>query len=306
MINARIPEKYAPTLRVGTCSWKFDSWKGLIYEQGKTYRPDDYLRDYAKHLNSVEVDQWFWSLFPGNVRLPDVRAVRQYAESVPADFRFTVKAPNALTLTHFYSQQPAAYAASAGKPNSHFLEVSLLERFLERLTPLGRKLGPIMFQFEYLNRAKMPSLDIFLERFRDFISRAPREFRYAVETRNPNYLSPLFFRSLKEWGCGHVYLEGYYMPPVGRIFDEFSPETADFSIIRLHGGDRKQIEADAGEVWNRLIAPKPEAVQAAAKIVRANARRRVLTYVNVNNHLEGSAPLTIQRLLDVLADKKTS
>jgi len=96
------------------------------------------------------------------------------------------------------------------------------------------------------------------------------------------------------------------MPPVGRIFEEFSPETADFSIIRLHGGDRKQIEADAGEVWNRLIAPKPEAVQAAAKIVRANARRRVLTYVNVNNHLEGSAPLTIQRLLDVLADEKTS
>jgi uncharacterized protein YecE (DUF72 family) len=305
MIKARIPEEYKPTLRIGTCSWKFDSWKGLVYEHGKTYRPDDYLRDYARHLNSVEVDLWFWSLFPGNIRLPDVRTVRQYAESVPDDFRFTVKAPNALTLTHFYSKQPAAYAASAGQPNSHFLEVSLLERFLERLTPLGRKLGPVMFQFEYLNRAKMPSLDIFLERFRDFLSRAPREFQYAVETRNPNYLSPLFFRSLKEWGCGYVYLEGYYMPPIGRIFDEFSPETADFSIIRLHGGDRQQIEADAGEVWNRLISPKPEAVQAAANIVRANARRHVLTYVNVNNHLEGSAPLTIQRLLDVLAHEKT-
>jgi uncharacterized protein YecE (DUF72 family) len=306
MINARIPEEYASTLRVGTCSWKFDSWKGLLYEQGKTYRPDDYLREYAKHLRSVEVDQWFWSLFPQNVRLPDVQTVRQYAESVPDDFRFTVKAPNALTLTHFYSKQPAAYAASAGQPNGHFLELSLLERFLERLTPLGRKLGPIMFQFEYLNRAKMSSLDAFLERFADFVSRAPQDFQYAVETRNPNYLSPPFFQSLKEKSCGYVYLEGYYMPPIDRIFERFHPETADFSIIRLHGVDRKQIETDVGEVWNRLASPKPQAVEAAAKIVRANARRRILTYVNVNNHLEGSAPLTVQRLLDVLAREKTS
>jgi len=53
------------------------------------------------------------------------------------------------------------------------------------------------------------------------------------------------------------------------------------------------------------ISPKPEAVRAAARIVRANARRRVLTYVNVNNHLEGSAPLTIQRLLEALANEKS-
>jgi len=305
MIAAHIPDEVGPYLRVGTCSWKFDSWKGLLYESEKRYRPQDYLRDYARHLNSVEVDQWFWSLFPEKVRLPDVRTVRQYAEAVPDDFVFTVKAPNALTLTHFYSKQPAAYAASAGAPNPHFLDVALLESFLERLAPLGRKLGPIMFQFEYLNRTKMPSRDMFLERFQAFISRAPLEFRYAVETRNPNYLSPQFFRALKDFGCGYVCLEGYYMPPIGGIFDRFAPDTADFSIIRLHGGDRQQIERDAGEVWDRLISPKPEAIRAAARIVRANARRRVLTYVNVNNHLEGSAPLTIQRLLEAVANEKS-
>jgi len=305
MITARIPDEYGPYLRVGSCSWKFDSWKGLLYESGKTYRPQDYLRDYAGHLNSVEVDQWFWSLFPESIRLPDIRTVKQYAESVPDDFVFTVKAPNALTLTHFYSRQPAAYAASAGAPNPHFLDNVLLERFLDRLTPLGRKLGPIMFQFEYLNRTKMPSRDVFFERFQAFISRAPREFRYALETRNPNYLSPEFFRFLKDSGCGYVYLEGYYMPPIGTIFERFSPETADFSIVRLHGGDRQEIEREAGEFWDRLVSPKPESIRAAARIVRANARRRVLTYVNVNNHLEGSAPLTIQRLLEALANEKS-
>jgi uncharacterized protein YecE (DUF72 family) len=304
MIVARIPNELSPWLRVGTCSWKFDSWKGLLYEHGKIYSPQDYLHDYARQLNTVEVDQWFWSLFPGSIRLPDVRTVKQYSESVPDDFVFTVKAPNALTLTHFYSRQPAAQAASAGAPNPHFLDNSLLDRFLERLAPLGRKLGPIMFQFEYLNRTKMPSRDMFCSRFQAFLSRAPREFQYAVETRNPNYLSPPFFGFLKDSGCGYVYLEGYYMPPIGTVFERFSPETSDFSIIRLHGGDRQQIEKDTREVWDRLISPKPESVQAAARIVRANARRHVLTFVNVNNHLEGSAPLTIQRLLEALTSEK--
>ncbi len=301
MISPRIPREVSPYLRIGTCSWKYPSWKGLIYTQGKSYRPQDYLRDYAATLDSVEIDQWFWSLFPGPVHLPDARTVRQYAESVPERFVFSVKAPNALTLTHFYSRQPAAYASFAGAPNPHFLDQALLREFLERLAPFGQKLGPIMFQFEYLNRAKMATKEAFFERFRAFISGAPQGYRYAVETRNPNYLSPAFFDFLKDCGCGFVYLEGYYMPPIGTIFEKFRPQTADFSIIRLHGGDRLEIEKETGEVWDRLVSPKPEAISAAARIIRANARNRVLTYVNVNNHLEGSAPLTIQRLAEALS-----
>lgn len=66
-----IPAEFAGHLRIGTCSWKYDSWKGLIYDLDKRYRPDDYLPDYAKYFNTVEIDQWFWSLFPTGVRLPN-------------------------------------------------------------------------------------------------------------------------------------------------------------------------------------------------------------------------------------------
>ena len=65
-MKVAIPEEYKNLLRIGTCSWKFESWKGLYYESGKAYRADDYLPDYSKFLNSVEIDQWFWSLFPGH------------------------------------------------------------------------------------------------------------------------------------------------------------------------------------------------------------------------------------------------
>ena len=115
-MKVNIPEDYKPYLRIGTCSWKFDSWKGLFYDADKNYRPEDYLADYARHLNSVEIDQWFWSLFPGAIRLPDIGTVKSYADSVPDDFLFTVKAPNSLTLTHFYTKQTKKHAEYAGQP----------------------------------------------------------------------------------------------------------------------------------------------------------------------------------------------
>jgi uncharacterized protein YecE (DUF72 family) len=149
----------------------------------------------------------------------------------------------------------------------------------------------------------MPSREIFCDRFRTFISRAPREFRYAVETRNPNYLSPPFFAFLKDSGCGYVYLEGYYMPPIGQVFDRFKPETAPFSIIRLHGGDRVEIEAETGSIWNKIVNPHPDAIRAAVRITRHNTRSKTLTYVNLNNHFEGSAPLTIERFLEALSEE---
>jgi uncharacterized protein YecE (DUF72 family) len=295
-----IPKSLAPHLRIGTCSWKYDSWKGLYYDAAKKYRADDYLADYAQHLNSVEVDQWFWSLFPGGNRLPETRTVETYAASVPDDFLFTVKAPNSITLTHYYSKQPRRHAEFAGQPNTGFLSVELLEQFLERLSPLGKKLGPIMFQFEYLNKKKMASKEVFFDRIAEFIAAAPKGFEYAIESRNPNYYSPAFFDFLKSHRIGFVYIEGYYMPPIQEVFDKYQPSTADHCVVRLHGGDRKEIEKVTGEVWNGIVAPKPDGIAAAARIVRANGDRGIHTFVNVNNHYEGSAPLTIQRFLDVL------
>jgi len=300
MIQAEIPAKWKPFLRVGTCSWKYDSWKGLLYDRDRSYRPDDYLKDYSRTLRTVEVDQWFWSLFPESVRLPEPAVVRRYAAAVPDDFVFTVKAPNALTLTHFYAKEKGGGGAFAGKPNPLFLDRGLLGRFLDRLAPLGPKLGPVMFQFEYLNKQKMPSKEAFLEKFGAFIAAAPKEFSYALESRNPNYLSPALFETLARLGVGYVYLDGYYMPPIGRVFETFKPAPAPFSVLRLHGGDRGEIEKETGEVWDRIVAPKPNALRAAADITLENIRRRISTYVNVNNHFEGSAPLTIERFLAAL------
>ena len=298
--GVQIHEQYKPYLRIGTCSWKYDSWKGLVYDQDKKYGSYDYLPDYARFFNTVEIDQWFWSLFPQGAKLPDSKTVKRYADSVPDDFLFTVKAPNSITLTHYYAKQPAASKAYANRPNPHFLDVDLLHRFLETLEPIRGKLGPVMFQFEYLNKKKMPSKAVFLERLDEFFDKAPKGFDYAVETRNPNYLKEDFFDFLRQRGPGFVLIEGYYMPHIADIAAELDVRTADFSIIRLHGPDREGIEERTSGFWNEIVEPKDDGLKTTASIIKENTKRKITTYVNVNNHYEGCAPLTIQRLLRLL------
>ena len=93
-------------IRIGTCSWKYPSWQGLVYSAPKGI---NYLEEYARRYDTVEVDQWFWSLFAGGeVKLPDPADVDEYRRSVADDFRFTVKLPNSLTLTHFYKKKKTA------------------------------------------------------------------------------------------------------------------------------------------------------------------------------------------------------
>lgn len=299
-MNLEIPENYRNTLRVGTCSWKYDTWKGLVYEVDALYHADDYLVDYSRSLSSVEVDQWFWSLFPGETKMPDPRTVTTYAASVPADFCFTVKAPNSITLTHFYAKQPVRHRPYANRPNEHFLSVSLVERFLESLMPLHSRLGPIMFQFEFLNTRKMSTREAFFDRLDAFLSELPSGFRYAVETRNPNYLCQAFFDVLREHSACVVLLDGYHMPFPGKVVREHDTRTADFVVLRLHGPDRAGMERMTKKDWSRVAAPRDRGIEDAVEIVRRNADENVMTYVNVNNHYEGCAPLTIERFLDAL------
>jgi uncharacterized protein YecE (DUF72 family) len=264
------PKNYHPQLRVGTCSWKYDSWKGLIYETEKDYKPYDYLIDYAKYFNTVEIDQWFWSLFPSGAKLPNIETVKIYADSVPNDFIFTIKAPNAITLTHHYAKQSSRYKQFANQPNPHFLDIDLLKRFLETLQPMGNKLGPVMFQFEYLNRQKMPSLKAFIEKLSGFFENAPKEFDYAVEIRNPNYLKQNFFKFLKDMGISTILLEGYYMPYISKVTEELDLSSDKSLIIRLMGPDRQKIEKLTGENWNRIVAHKDESLNSVAHIIKQN------------------------------------
>jgi len=295
-----VPNKFSSYLRIGTCSWKYDSWKGLIYDTDKNYKPDDYLEDYAQHYNTVEIDQWFWSLFPTGAKLPNPETVKIYSESVPDDFLFTIKAPNSITLTHHYAKQSSQYQHVANKPNGHFLDVDLLNIFLELLNPMGNKLGPIMFQFEYLNRKKMPSLEAFVNQLGEFFKLAPKGFDYAVEIRNPDYLVPAYFDFLTNADFIPVFIEGYYMPPISEVVEKFDVSSHKMLLMRLMGPNRQEIEKLTKKKWDRIAAPKDESLRSVAQIMSKQIKQKRRVVVNINNHYEGCAVLTINRLIDLL------
>lgn len=284
------------SLRIGTCSWKFDSWQGLVYtEKGK----ENYLKEYAQHYNTVEVDQWFWSLFgTGKPKLPQPEVVNNYLESVPPDFTFSIKVPNSITLTHYYQKDKTAPL----KENPYFFSLELFRSFLEKIAPLKQNLGPIMFQFEYLNKKKMPSQGEFLQKFAGFISKCPTGFDYAVETRNPNYLNENYFDFIKENNLHHVFVQGYYMPHILSVYKKYSGYIKDLTIIRLMGPDRKGIEKKSGKNWDAVVEAKDEDLATIVSMVKELGEKGVSVYLNVNNHYEGSAPLTIQKVREMLEE----
>ncbi len=284
-------------LRIGTCSWKFPSWAGLVYSRADGI---DYLAEYARMYRSVEIDQWFWSLFaPDKIGLPQAETVAAYLTSVDKDFRFTIKAPNSITLTHFSGR----HGQRGTGPNPYFLSVELFADFLDRIAPMKPQTAAVMLQFEYLNRKKMSGLgelceklDVFLTALRDRVDPWP----IAIELRNPNYLKPAYFDLLAAHRVPHVYCHGYYLPPAPDVYRQVCAQLGDRlpapGVLRLLGPDRGGIEKATGRKWNAIVAPKDNELAGIADMALDMLARGLDVYVNVNNHYEGSAPLTIEKL----------
>ena len=276
-------------LRIGTCSWKYDSLRGIVYTDKSKI---NYLEEYSTRYDTVEIDQWFWSLFDDIIKLPEKPDVREYNDSVPENFRFTIKVPNSITLTHYYPQK----STLAGKPNPYFLNPYLFQQFLLTLEPMRNKIGVIMFQFEYLNKQKMNSETEFIERLERFIETIDRNYNYSIELRNPNYLNRYYFDFLARYKLSHVLLSGYFMPSIKEVFYKFKDQFGSPVIVRLHGPDRKRIEQLTGKDWSKIVLPKDDKIKHLPLIINYFLEKEVDVYVNVNNHFEGSAPLTIEKI----------
>ena len=223
--------------------------------------------------------------------LPQPKTVSEYAASVPETFRFGIKMPNALTMTHFRQESKTDPLV----PNPHFLSLDLLGQFLERLEPLRDKLGPLMFQFPYLNKKVVPSQSEFLNKLGAFVNELPTDYMWCIESRNPNHLNAEYFAFLHEHGLAHVWLQGYYMPPIFGIYEKFADQLTDNVVIRLHGPDREGMEERTGNDWSKIVAPKDtELVDVAAMLRNLRIRRRNV-WLFINN--QGSAPETIRRIM---------
>lgn len=181
-----------------------------------------------------------------------------------------------------------------------FLSDELFAEFYRLLLSMKEHLAAFIFQFEYLNKKKMPDQKTFQEKFTRFIARCPSGLNYCVEIRNPNYLNKEYFSFLTSSNLSHVFCQGYYMPPVFNLYEKYRDFIEKFAVIRLMGRDRKAIEEKSQGNWNQLWEPKEEELDRLAVMMRDLMIKKVRLFVNVNNHYEGSAPLTIERIVSRL------
>jgi uncharacterized protein YecE (DUF72 family) len=226
--------------------------------------------------------------------------VTAYRASVPDGFRFSVKAPNSLTLTHLYRKDKSELLQA----NPHFLSSALLDEFLSRLEPLCHLLGPIMFQFGYLNQQMMVSQDRFQKLFTAFARRFPGDYRFGLEVRNGDYLNESYYEFLNEIGVIPVFIQGYWMPSIASVYENWRSLVLEHEeiVIRLHGPDRKGIEARTGKKWNQIVEPRDDELADVVDMVQDLLDHGVNVYLNVNNHYEGSAPLTIERIRRLMGE----
>jgi uncharacterized protein YecE (DUF72 family) len=143
----------------------------------------------------------------------------------------------------------------------------------------------------------MKSLADFQITFSEFLKQSTKDHPpIGIEIRNANYLNEKYFSFLSEQNLIPVFLEGYYMPPVVEIYEKYNKYILNTAIIRLHGPDRQGIEKIANENWNQIYISRDKEINSIVEMIKDIQKKKVDLFVNVNNHFEGSAPLTIQKI----------
>lgn len=272
------------SLRIGTCSWNYPSWKGLVYSRIVS-RSADFLTEYSARFRTAEIDSWFY-------KIPARGEVEDYLSKVDAGFTFACKLTEVISLTHLRTHNKADKSLV---PNPTFLCPDLFAHYIESIRPMLPQLSALQVEFEYLNKGKMPSLDIFLKTLGTFVDSIEQGLPLAIETRNGNFLTDEYFAFLKEKRLAHVFSEKLHLPHIYEVFERYGHLLTDHVVVRLLGGDRKEIEKKTGEMWNQIVEEKSDLPQ-IARMIDDLLLRGIQVQVYVNNHYEGSAPKTIEKL----------
>jgi uncharacterized protein YecE (DUF72 family) len=258
-LNARI--------HIGSCAWTYEDWRGPFYPADLP--ANRWLAHYAHVFNGVEIDSTFYAS-------PAVNAVAHWLAETPAHFRFTSKAPKAIT------HQKRLRGCEG-----------LLEEFLGAMQPLHGRLGAILVQ---LPPSFSPARDA--GALRDFILALPHGWKFAIEFRHADWHQPRFVKLLEDHGVCWAWSDTTSVADQDQAPFGFLPETADFLYVRLmgdlrtkYGAGGKRIHRYREVMWSRALAIESWAVRL---LKQAEHVRDI--HVLCSNHYEGFAPATCQAL----------
>jgi uncharacterized protein YecE (DUF72 family) len=254
-----------PPILLGTSSFTATGWEGSFYPKGM--RPSGYLAFYAQHFHTVEVDSTFYAC-------PSARTVGNWASRTPEGFIFSVKVPQVITHEKVLVESDAAF-----------------KEFLDTIGILGKKLGPIVFQFPFFSRSAFRDRHEFLDRLIPFLRKLPESYKFAIEIRNRAWLDAELANLLRGHRMALVLKDRSWMPSPLEL--DFDPITTDWTYIRWLG-DRKGIEEQT-KTWDKTVIDRTNELSSWVDYCYLLRKRGVMIYAYANNHYAGHAPATIEQ-----------
>jgi uncharacterized protein YecE (DUF72 family) len=240
------------TLYLGASGWAHRDWEGVLYAHDLS--PSDYLSTYARQFNTVEIEHTFFEM-------PTRQTVQSWQRRTPEGFVFSPCLPR--RITHQQRLRDTQ---------------SLLEDFIETISELRDKLGPILVQLpEDFRSIEQESLEAFL-------AILPQQVQFAVEFRHGSWVKDTTFTLLEQHQVAWVIVDAPFLPRVPHV-------TASFAYVRWHGrpGYQTRRQMDPAAALRRWVP-----------ILQQLGRQAQRIYGYVHNQFSGYAPRDCQTLLALL------
>jgi uncharacterized protein YecE (DUF72 family) len=179
---------------VGTSGYSYKEWKGSFYPEKLPAK--EMLGYYAKAFSTVEINNTFY-------RMPAPSVLESWSMQVPENFRFVLKAPQA--ITHFKRLKDAEDST---------------ERFVQVASVLKGRLGPLLFQLPPNFKKDLPRLGAFL----DLI---PAGTAVAFEFRHESWFGDDVYARLRAKSCALCVADSEDLPAPDLV------NTARWGMLRL-------------------------------------------------------------------------
>jgi uncharacterized protein YecE (DUF72 family) len=235
---------------VGTSGWSYPLWRGPFFPTGLPAKHQ--LEYYASQFDTVELNGVFY-------RTPTPESVRRWRDQTGRHFVFAWKASKFISHWKRLSEN----------------SISSLQLLDDRLSILGHKVGPILFQLP-------PDFAADASRLGAFLKLLPERRRYSFEFRHPSWYAANILRILADRNIALCISDHHDAPAPWE-------RTADFVYLRGHGpGGRYE-----GRYSRATLA-------AWGKSIQAWHGDLCDVYVYFDNDQKSAAPMDALALLPLL------
>ena len=199
-ISAQAAQSQTKThIRVGVGGWTYEPWRGNFFPEKLAHSRE--LAYASRQLTAIEVNgTYYGTLKPASFK--------KWHEETPDDFVFSLKASRYATNRRVL--------AEAGESVTRFVESGISE--------LGRKLGPIVWQF-------MRSKVFEAQDFEAFLALLParvdgRALRHVLDVRHESFMTPAYLALARRYKVATVFADAEKFP-------SFADLSSDFVYARL-------------------------------------------------------------------------